>query len=191
MSHRSSFALAALALALVTTIACKKAVESAESAALAAASGGKATLTKDGNIEVKTDEGTAKIELSGDKGIATVTGTGPDGAKFNAAFGAAAKAPDGFPLPMMDGLNVVQGAVSDKGGKKSYAVMGTTAKSAKDVAAYYEPELKKAGLTVTRSETNLGGVVMLALSGEGGGHKLGVAMQEAKGQTTVTFGGEW
>lgn len=178
-------------LALVVAVGCKKAVESAEGAAIAAASGGSATLTKDGNIEVKTDKGTAKIELSGDKGFATVTGTGADGAKFNAAFGASAKAPDGFPLPMMDGISVVQGAVSDKDGKKSYAVMGTTAKPAKDVAAFYEPELKKAGLTVTRSETNLGGVVMLALSGEGGGHKMGVAMQEAKGQTTVTFGGEW
>lgn len=191
MPRLSSLALAPLALALVIPTGCKKAVETAESAAIAAASGGKASLTADGKIEVKTDEGTAKIDLAGDKGVATITGTNADGTKFNAAFGTAAKAPEGFPLPMMDGLNVVQGAVSDKGGKKSYAVMGQIAKTAKEVADFYEPAMKKAGLTVTRSETNLGGLVMLALSGEGGGHKMGVAVQEAKGQTTVTFGGDW
>lgn len=191
MPSLSSLVPAALALALVVPTGCKKAIESAEGAAIAAASGGKAKLTADGNIEVKTNEGTAKIELSGEKGVATITGQNADGTKFNAAFGAAAKVPDGFPLPVMDGISVVQGVVGDKDGKKSYAVMGTVAKPAKEVADFYDSAMKKAGLTVTRSEANLGGMVMLSLAGEGGGHKMGVAIQEAKGQTTITFGGEW
>ncbi|OGQ24568.1 MAG: hypothetical protein A2138_16390 [Deltaproteobacteria bacterium RBG_16_71_12] len=191
MPRSSSFAPFALAVALIVPTGCKKAIESAEGAAIAAASGGKAKLTADGNIEVKTDEGTAKIELSGDKGVATITGQNADGTKFNAAFGADAKVPDGFPLPVMDGIKVMQGVVGDKNGKKSYAIMGTIAKPAKEVADFYDAAMKKAGLTVTRSEANLGGMVMLSLSGEGGGHKMGLVVQEAKGQTNVTFGGEW
>ena len=179
-----------LAPALLAT-ACSKAVETAESAAIAAASGGKASMTADGKIEVKTDEGTAKIELTGDKGAAVITGENADGTKFNAAFGAGAKVPDGFPLRIIDGLTITHSTVQDKDGKKSYAVMGQVQKPAKVVADFYEPELKKAGLKVTRTETNLGGMVMLALAGEGGGHNLSVALQESKGQTIVTIGGDW
>lgn len=184
-------ASALLATALLPMGACSKAAESAQAAAIAAASGGKASMTADGKIEVKTDEGVAKIDLKGDKGAAVITGENADGTKFNATFGVGAKVPDGFPLAVIDGLTVTHSTVQDKDGKKSYALMGQVQKPAKAVADFYEPELKKAGLKVTRTETNLGGMVMLALAGEGSGHNLTVALQESNGQTTVTIGGDW
>lgn len=185
--------LSALLFATLTclSVGCEKTAESAGAAAIAAASGGKVKVVGDGKVEVTTAEGTAKLDVSGDKGVAKMTGENADGTKFNAAFGAGAKAPDGFPLPIMDGLGVMQGAVTEKDGKKSYAVMAQTQKPAKAIADFYEPELKKAGLTVTRSDSNLGGMVIIALNGEGGGRTMNVAVQEAGGQTTVTMGGDW
>lgn len=191
MHRHSPSIIIALALALSANAACSKAIDTAEAAAVAAASGGKARMTADGKLEVKTDEGTAKIDMSGGKGIATITGENADGTKFNAAFGVAAKAPDGFPLPIIGGMTVMQGAVQDQAGKKTYMVMGQVDKPAKAVADFYEPELKKAGLKVTRTDSNLGGMVITMLEGEGGGHKLSVAVQEAAGKSTVTMGGDW
>lgn len=179
------------ALVLSAGLGCSKAADTAQGAALAAASGGAASMTSDGKIEIKTPDGTAKIDVAGDKGVATITGTNADGTKMAAAFGAGAKVPDGFPLAIMDGLTIAQGVVSEKDGKKTYAVMAQTAKPAKAVAEFYEPELKKAGLTVTRADSNMGGMVVIALNGEAGGKSMNVGIQEAGGQTTVTMGGDW
>ncbi|MCC7111846.1 MAG: hypothetical protein IT382_21300, partial [Deltaproteobacteria bacterium] len=71
------------------------------------------------------------------------------------------------------------------------AVMGQVQKPAKEVADFYEAELKKLGLKVTRTEATMGPMRTVAVTGEGADRSMNVGANEAGGQTTVTIGGEW
>lgn len=185
--NRVSRRLVVVAFALASLSACEKA---AKEVAVSVGSGGKASLGADGKITVKTDEGgTATIDTK--DGLAKVVATNAEGKEVTATFGASAKLPEGFPLPAFAGMTIVQGGVSTEEGKKSYAVMGQVQKPANEVADFYEAELKKLGLKVTRTEATMGPMRTVAVTGEGADRSMNVGANEAGGQTTVTIGGEW
>ena len=72
------------------------------------------------------------------------------------------------------------------------AVTGSLAKPALAVAEFYEPELKKVGLAVTKNDMNMGGTLMVTLEGTSAdGKKRTVAGTESGGQTMVVIGGDW
>lgn len=185
--NRISRCLVMVAAALIALPACEKA---AQEVAVSVGSGGKASMGADGKITIKTDEGgTATIDAKG--GMAQVVATNADGKAVTATFGATAKMPEGFPLPAFAGMNVVQGAVSTENGKKTYAVMGQVQKPAKEVADFYEAELKKLGLKITRDDVSMGPMHTIAVTGEGADRRMSVNVNEAGGQTTIAMGGDW
>ena len=173
---------------LLAVAGCQSCAESA----IEAASGGKVKIdASGGTMTVNTPEGKAKIEMGNQNGgEMKVTGTNADGSQLNATFGAGGKMPAGFPLAAMDGLNIMTGGVAEKNGKKSYGVTGQTAKPAAVVADFYEAELKKAGLAVTRNTMNMNGINTIVLEGKTATGKLAVSAMEQGGQTMVQMGGE-
>ena len=124
--------------------------EQAEEKATEAASGGQVQVQSDGDkMVIRTEEGEAVIDREGGKMVvttpegetATVT-MGQDAARFEGKDGTltigGGKVPDGFPLPVMPGAQVVQSAHSKKpeGGGDSFQVTMTTKSKLADAAGF-------------------------------------------------------
>jgi hypothetical protein len=171
---------AVAALALIVLVGCDG--KSVAEKSIEAATGGKVEVGKDGNVVIQTDKGT--MNVSGADGSVKISGTGDNGEKVNATFGTGGTIPAGFPLPVLDGMQVVQGATTEKDGKKTFFVMGTTTKSAKDAIAFYEPEVKKISATANTNHLDMNGAHTSTLSGEGNGKKVNITAMQTDGKPT-------
>jgi len=100
------------------------------------------------------------------------------------------KLPEGFPYGTPEGLVISQGVVQEKAGKKTFAVKGTVTKPAAAVADFYEADLKKHGLTVSRTAVNMGGMNTIVVEGKSATGKFAVSAMEQGGQTLVQMGGD-
>jgi hypothetical protein len=163
-----------LALAVVPVGAgCQKAADTAASAALSAATGVDAKVT--------TTAG----------GAPQMTATFPkDGAPVAMNVGAATTAPAGFPFPVVEGLTLQQALSTSEDGKPRFLISGTTTRSAKEVADFYEPLLKAKGLEVSRNDLNIGGTTSVHLSGAAEGRQATVSITSAGALNLVALTSE-
>ncbi|MBM4282270.1 MAG: hypothetical protein FJ137_16460 [Deltaproteobacteria bacterium] len=149
----------AVAVAVVLVGAgCDKAADTAASAALSAATGVDAKVTTAGGAPQMT------------------ANSQQDGAAVALNVGAATTAPAGFPLPVVAGLTLQQSLSTSEGGEARFMVSGTTTKSAKEIADFYEPLLKARGLEVSRNDLNIGGTASVHLSGVAEGRQATVSI---------------
>ncbi len=130
-------ALALVAVALLAT-GCARAAERA----VERASGVKVE-EQGGKVTIKTKEGEAS--LSAREG----------------------KVPEGFPLPLAPGTQIVQGLKTESKGKQHFQVVLGFSGQVKSIAEFYEKALRDAGYEVDRMEQQSGDEAVVILSGKG------------------------
>ncbi|MEE8409897.1 MAG: hypothetical protein V3T05_09845, partial [Myxococcota bacterium] len=124
------------------------------------------------NLE-KGEDGKITTTVTNKKGeVAKWTADGKkmtmETAEGTAEWGAA-KIPDGFPLPVIDGAKIVSAASSTLKKKGTmYHVALTVKKAANEVADFYETALEKEGLSVQRTEHKMAEANMVMLNGRKG-----------------------
>jgi hypothetical protein len=190
-----------LAGSLVLVCGCKK----AEEKAIEAASGGQVQVESDGGkMVIRTEEGEAVIDREGGKMVvttpegetATVT-MGQDTAHFEGKDGTftigGGKVPEGFPLPVMPGAQVVQSAHSKKpeGGGESFQVTMTTASKLADAATFYKKALEGKGLSVERRDMQMGQAAQTHLMGKSGKTRAVVMIGRAADAEMTTMSINW
>ena len=185
---------------LVVICGCEK----AEEKTIEAASGGQVQVESDGDrMVIRTEEGEAVIDRDGGKMVvttpegetATVT-MGQDAARFEGKDGTftigGGKVPDGFPLPVMPGAQVVQSAHSTKpeGGESFQVAMTTTSKLA-DAATFYKKAMEDEGLSVERRDMQMGQAAQAHLMGKSGTTRAVVIIGSAADAETTTVSISW
>ena len=190
-----------LAGSLVLVCGCKK----AEEKAIEAASGGQVQVQSDGDkMVIRTEEGQAVIDREGGKMVvttpegetATVT-MEQDAAHFEGKDGTftigGGKVPDGFPLPVMPGAQVVQSAHSKKpeGGGESFQVTMTTTSKLTDATTFYKKALEDKGLSVERRDMQMGQAAQTHLIGQSGEKRAMIMIGRAADADTTTMSIHW
>ncbi len=178
--------------ALVVATGCGSCIKSAGELALEKASGGQVNIGDNGKMTVKTDKGTANIDFS--KNGMKVDTHNADGTHATANYGTGSTVPAGFPLPVFSGMKIINSAMgTDPKGKRGFMLMGMVdGKTAEEVAAFYEPALKKAGYTVAKTEVTANGGHVIGLTGKLGdnsGAAVHITETKDKKQVAVMISG--
>jgi len=179
--------------------------EKAEEKAIEAASGGQVQVESDGDkMVIRTEEGEAVIDREGGKMVvttpegetATVT-MGQDAARFEGKDGTltigSGEVPEGFPLPVMPGAQVVQSAHSKKpdGGGESFQVTLTTTSKLADAATFYKKALEDKGLSVERRDMQMAQAAQTHLMGKSGKTRAMVMIGRAADAEMTTVSIHW
>lgn len=150
---------------------------------------GTATFTGEGEAEgsftLKTDEGTATFNAEGEES-GTFKLRGADGETMDLAIGGSASVPDGFPLAVPSGAQVMMSNKATDGGKTVYMLMTTHNGGTVDsIAAHWEKELGALG-KVSRTDINADGAKTVALVVDGM-QDTAAGITEADGQLSSTI----
>ncbi len=177
--------IATVAACFVIVTGCRKPGEAAR-----AAQEHDTAETKGRHVDIESDDGSTSHIRAAENGL-TFSGKDKDGSTGSMTFGAGAKVPDGFPIAVISGLEVMtSSSSSDPQGQKTQLVMATGRKRHADVVTFYEAELKKLGLqNVQRSDASSSGdQTTLLLSDDGRGRSASLQISTlADGQSTVTL----
>jgi hypothetical protein len=186
---------------LTIVCGCKK----AEEKAIEAASGGQVQVQSDGDkMVIRTEEGEAVIDREGGKmvvttpkGETTTVTMGQDAARFEGkdetlTIGSG-DVPEGFPLPVMPGAQVVQSAHSKKpeGGGEMFQVTLTTKSKLADAATFYRKALEDKGLSVERQDMQMGQAAQTHLIGQSGQKRAMVMVGRAADAEITTVSIHW
>lgn len=121
-----------------------------------------AVKAEPGSAEVAIDTPGADIDISADdEGGAVVSIAVPGG---DVLVTAGPDVPDGFPLPIAPGCEVISSSTVDTpDGTAMTVIIEMPATEAEAVAAFYENELEQTGLEVSQTVTSGGGETVIAL----------------------------
>ncbi|HUW84601.1 MAG TPA: hypothetical protein VMZ31_17605 [Phycisphaerae bacterium] len=185
---------------LTVVCGCKK----AEEKAIEAASGGQVQVQSDGDkMVIRTEEGEAVIDREVGKMVvttpegdtATVT-MGQDAARFEGKDGTLTigrgEVPEGFPLPVMPGAQVVQSAHNKpESGGEMFQVTLTTKSKLADAATFYKKALEDKGLSVERQDMQMGEAAQTHLIGQSGQKRAMVMVGRAADADMTTVSIHW
>lgn len=168
-----------LAILLLIVVGCEK---STESTTVPTSDG--SMVVEDGKLTLKTEEGTATIETSGNQarirsGDTTMT------LGENAV-------PEGFPLAVMPGAKVEHGSHMAPSGRPEVFQVGlSTSADVEQIATFYEAALQDQQLSVTRSEQSGPSGRMIMLMGESDTAEATTMIVRDTGQEQVDITISW
>jgi hypothetical protein len=138
------------------------------------------TLQGGGGVtRIVPSDGSLSITAT-DAGAGTIRVTEPN-RTVNGNFGPSSTVAKGFPLAVVDGLEVQWSVAATDSGTPAFMLSGMTATKAKDVGDFYEKQLQAKGLTVTRQASpDLAQVIIV---GDGINQAGVVAIETPKGTT--------
>lgn len=150
------------ALALLFTGGCQNAVESL----VETATDGQVKIDSEGKkITVKTDDGEITTEVDEDGEGARAVIKGADGEASVIASGKAV--PADFPLPILEGAQVLSSTEMKQNGGTMYNVTIQTDQQPKEAADFYAELLEKKGLKTKLNELKSGKDTMIMVSAQG------------------------
>lgn len=177
-------------LALVGLTGCENAAESMAESMVEAASGGEVEIDRDGKkVRIKTDEGEVTTEVNEDGETARAVVTGPDGEK--ATFTSGKEVPADFPLPILEGAEVMSSTQMKQNGGAMYNVTIKTDQEPAQAADFYVEALKAKGLKTKRNELETDENLTIMVNGQSKTHQVMVNAARKGGDEKTTVLLHW